>query len=642
MKTVASRFSIFPRTTAWAALLCLAGVLSYTDTRAQFREHPIVGSSSKEDISKPSPTARIKSNHLPITLPFWDDFSFTKALDPSDPSSGFPLDSLWRESKNVRINDGVGILPPSRNVASFDGLDSDGNVYDNDPNAIGIRDSLTSQPINLGLSGVSNGERTSVYLSFFYQWKGYGEAPDKSDYIRIDFFNASGEWINVATIQTVDGMDETVFYDTMIQVSGEQFFHENFQFRFRNFGRLAGRFDNWNVDYVYLNKGRSSSETDFDDGALGSSVGPIFGKYFSIPINHVSANSFSPFQFDVANLRGDDGLPDPYAYRTTGIFTNYSAGTPTTNTLLLTPEDRPIKEGNPLLAPFERYRATTLVADVPASSYIAGPDSADVKMKLEFLANDDGFYTVNDTISKVYKLRNYYAYDDGDAEYSVELVEPDDRVAVGFTLPEGVEDDLTAIDVYIPGYTLSGFTTGTFFVMSASEGLPNEVISSITQVIRRKETESFHRISLLSPIKVSGRFFVGWSGSFSSKIFVGLDKSSNSGDEVYVNPYGFWQPNTTLKGNIMIRPVFGVPGEVTGIENKSISLGIYPNPSSGSFYITGRPDAIEILSLSGAHQKFTTTEEDESLRVTVQATPGLYVVRLKKDSAISVRKIVIR
>lgn len=641
MKTAASRFSIFSTPGAWAAVLCFIAFFSYAETLAQFREHPIIRSAAAKGIAKPSAQARIKSNHAPLELPFWDDFSFTKAFSPADNSNGYPLDSIWRTSQTVRITNGVGVFPPSINVASLDGIDSLGNVYDPDPNAIGIRDSLTSQPINLSLSSVSMAERTSVYLSFFYQWKGNGEAPDKGDYIRVDFFSALDEWVNVATIQTVPNMEETLFYDTMLQVSGEQFFHENFQFRFRSFGRLSGRFDNWNLDYIYLNKGRSSAETDFDDGAISSSTGPIFGKFHSIPVDHVNANSFSPFQFDVANLRGDDGLPDPYAYRTTGVFTNYNAGAATTNTVLLTPEDRPIKEGDPLLEPFERYRATTLLVDVPSSTYITGPDSADVKMKVEFLANDDGFFTVNDTISNVYRLRDYYAYDDGDAEYSLELAEADDRVAIGFTLPDGIEDSITAIDVHIPGYTLSGFTTATFFVTGSSGGSPDEVISSITQVIRRKEDESFHRIALLSPVKVSGKFFIGWTGSFSSKIFVGLDKSSDSGDQIYVNSHGTWQPTAKIKGNVMIRPVFGVAGDVTAVEDNSISVDVYPNPSSGSFYITGRPDAIEIISTSGALQKFTTTESDERIHVTVHATPGLYVVRLRKSSAVTARKIVI-
>src|SRR3989337_981708 len=123
-------------------------------------------------------------------------------------------------------------------VTTFNGLDSTQNPYSDQVLSNGFRDTLTSQPIKL--NEVIEAERNSVYLSFFYQWYGNGEPPDPKDYMRVDFKNDQGIWESVATIQTLPSFQNDVFYDTLIKVDGERFFHESFQFRFMNFGRLSG------------------------------------------------------------------------------------------------------------------------------------------------------------------------------------------------------------------------------------------------------------------------------------------------------------------------------------------------------------------------------------------------------------------
>ena len=94
----------------------------------------------------------------------------------------------------------MGINPPSINVATFDGLDSAFLPYSQQVLTNGLRDSLVSQAIKLGVPGVAVGERNSVYLSFFYQWQGNGEAPDPDDYLQVEFRNDLGQWEKVMTI----------------------------------------------------------------------------------------------------------------------------------------------------------------------------------------------------------------------------------------------------------------------------------------------------------------------------------------------------------------------------------------------------------------------------------------------------------
>ena len=249
---------------------------------AQFERFPLQRK-NPTSISKPKNEV-VRKKGAPLSLPFWDDFSFTPINDTSNVESNIPLATLWAKSENVWINDGLGIFPPTINVASFDGLDVTGLPYSDQILANGFRDTLTSQPINL--AEVVGSDTNTVYLSFFYQWQGNGEPPDPSDYMRIEFKNNVGVWENVMTIYTKSTLDKTLFYDTIIQVAGNKFFHDAFQFRLKNYGRKSGPYDTWNIDYLYLNKGRTINDNSFPDRAAASSISSLFGQFYAVPVKH--------------------------------------------------------------------------------------------------------------------------------------------------------------------------------------------------------------------------------------------------------------------------------------------------------------------------------------------------------------------
>ena len=109
-----------------------------------------------------------------LQLPFFDDFTTTSAksgVDQPDPAR-------WQAGSGVYINNTMGFNQPTRNIATFDGLQANGRPYVRDnPLEQGYTDTLASKPINLaGLSAASG-----VYLSFYWQIKGLGELPDPGD-----------------------------------------------------------------------------------------------------------------------------------------------------------------------------------------------------------------------------------------------------------------------------------------------------------------------------------------------------------------------------------------------------------------------------------------------------------------------------
>ena len=125
-------------------------LLAFTAT-AQLVEFPITSQASAS--SKQSRTAR--TNTTPLNLPFWDDFSLADSVKAD----------LWQYGRSVFLNNGLGINPPSRNVVTFDGVDSLGKPYNvNDVLAKGLADKLVSQPIRMDL--VDPGLYNTVFFSF--------------------------------------------------------------------------------------------------------------------------------------------------------------------------------------------------------------------------------------------------------------------------------------------------------------------------------------------------------------------------------------------------------------------------------------------------------------------------------------------
>lgn len=123
----------------------------------------------------------------PISLPFWDDFSTIR--------NGYADSTLWQYGQSVWVNEGMGINPPSLNVATFDGLDSLGRPYNvNDILAKGYADKLISAPIRMDL--VAPAQQANIAITFFYEFKGNG-GPDPGDKFSLSFKNSTNEWDEV-------------------------------------------------------------------------------------------------------------------------------------------------------------------------------------------------------------------------------------------------------------------------------------------------------------------------------------------------------------------------------------------------------------------------------------------------------------
>ena len=92
----------------------------------------------------------------------------------------------------------------------------------------------------------------------------------------------------------------------------------------------------------------------------------------------------------------------------------------------------------------------------------------------------------------------------------------------------------------------------------------------------------------------------------------------------------------------MLRPVFGTGDPVNGTDETPKIFSVYPNPSTGSFFIGGNPDKVDIFTATGSQVPFAQERQDDELYVEMNGRPGMYLIRMSKGSVVETRKVIIR
>ena len=161
------------KTTFKIFVLALALGLSVVPAAAQEILTPFRTTTEKAPMTKGVAEARF--------LPFFDDFS---------QSNLYPDSTKWTDNA-VMVNDGFPLCPPNRNGATFDVLDANGRVYSYAISNPFVSEYLTS--VRIRLDSIMEPEpraltpADSVYLSFYYQPQGNGNAPEEQDSLVLQF-----------------------------------------------------------------------------------------------------------------------------------------------------------------------------------------------------------------------------------------------------------------------------------------------------------------------------------------------------------------------------------------------------------------------------------------------------------------------
>jgi hypothetical protein len=565
-----------------------------------------------------------------LSLPFFDDFSTTRI---------YPSKDRWVD-RSVFVNSSFPILPPSHGVATFDGLDQYGYPYNidgnNNPKPC---DTLTSLPLDL--DGFNEGD--SIYLSFYLQQKGVGENPESNDSFMVEFKKENNEWLRVwAKNADFDSFSVYPFKPYFIKVSDLNegtFFHDSFQFRFRNYGNRTGALDHWHLDYVYLNEGRTENDSILEDVGIHRQPKGLFKNYYSMPWRHYredrSLYRNGNIDYNVYNKSTTQQSPD--VYYVINDLTN-KKGIDSTRELRQQITDVPA---------FGRKSAAQ--ANLLPFAYFDNLENQNVKLELKLKVSSNSvnepieLLSDNDEYVMHQYFDNYLAYDDGSAEGGYGLKNTrQGAVALKFSLSRS--DTLKYIAFNFTGGNEVLPDQQKFNIIVWSRLFPEPIEEAkITSVkpIYTGLNNGFALYELAEPILVSTEFYIGWEQFSAFNLNVGVDldyrffNDNQPNPNLYFNAAGQWE-NSKIVGTPLIRPVFGSDATLSRndvwVENE---MTLYPNPAKDFIRLDFNEDVNGQLSIYNLQGQEVYTSNINKAQTQIDLSPyqnGMYLIRFKNEN----------
>lgn len=567
-------------------------------------------------------TANLRTTET-LAIPFWDDFA-----------QG--IDSLKWTLEGVSFTETIGNNAPSFGMVLFNGVDQNGRPYSLQIRDQGEGDYLTSKPFDLSI--LSPEESQTLFLSFFWQAGGKAEFPDGADDLTLQILDPAQNWITAWSQSGGDELDRENFTQEIIQILPE-WQHAGFQFRFFSSGRQSGPFDSWLLDYVYLNSGRSTSDLFTLDRALTQP-------------NQVYLNSYSAYPYFLFESYQEDNwtrisnefknLENRFRAMEYSILATDSSGQQLAAINTDTPFD-PVPDALERRLfdsrDFESLTPPEEETDVRFTTFLTSGDERLFEiMEGDTIWYDQVNFAVNDTVSSFFPLRDFFAYDRGQPDYAAGINQRSGQLVVRYTTPE---------EVYLKGISIL-FTNpaqaNQAIDIQVWDQLESRALLTKQEVIPDfRDGSQFIYYALDTNLQVSGEFYIGFTQFSNEFLHVGLDKSHDTGGEIYYNVGGGWVQNEEVKGSLMIRPHVSPSPSLIENEIPEESLRIYPNPVFDRLTIEGKIESIQVFDSFGREillerQK---TEKGEIINFG-NRLPGIYVLQISTPWGIESHRILIR
>jgi hypothetical protein len=587
---------------------------------AQFVTFGPVHRNSGAQLSSTSLEARQTAT---TTIPFWDDFS--KGIQTSK----------WI-AKGASYTETIGNKAPSLGMALFNGVDELGRAYSLQEKDQGESDYLTSVPLDL--SGIEASQKASLYLSFYWQAGGKAEVPDSNDRLSLQVLTPAGTWLTVWEKRGGETLDRTRFAQEIIAILPE-WQHANFQFRFFSNGRQSGPFDSWLLDYVYLNTQRTATNLSYPDRALTLPTSVRLGDFGAYPWELVQKhqksnwstvknefqnleNRFKAMEFSVT-LRDSSGT-ELLPINSTTPFNPVPNALERRSIVSRTFSEIPVPS-----KPGDLFFETSLVTGDGLLTTINGTDTT------RFAQVD---FRDNDRVSTRFSLRDYFAYDQGNADYTAGINQRSGQLAVAYKTPEPVF--LTGISIDFNNARQVDQVLD-LVIWSALDKKP--LYTQEVVIPAKKSGQNIQYFSLKETVPVSGTFYVGFTQFTNDFLQVGLDKTQNFGDRIYYNVGGGWVQNKDVNGALLIRPHVSLSGKAGGTLSPENIFQVYPNPAVEEVMVEGKFTYLQVLDSFGREITLPHMARNtgEVLNFKDQQ-PGLYLIKVVHDLGITSFRILVK
>lgn len=607
-----------------------------------------------------SSTAISRAADDTLDLPFFDDFSepFSRLRNLGD---DYPNPSLW-QGNTVYVNNHMAINPISQGVATFDGLNERGRAYAFGLSVPTLSDSLTSNCIRLASAP------DTVYLSFFYQAQGMGNAPEFEDLLVLEFKDTADRWQQVWDANGYI-LEDFKFNRVMIPILDERYLFDGFQFRFTNYASLSGNVDHWHIDYVELDGGRTKTDTVIRDVAQMSQTSfiPELGyaqtgtysllkEYASMPWQH--------YQENVEGFMGDTAYMVLRNNDTTALQTSISLQIFDHTGALrydVLEREAPVFAGR--ICGNEQNTCNVIGgssnffsnfdSDVPSFPTDQEISSDSTFFELHFTLGVNDNLSVNDVRVEKQEFYNYYAYDDGTAEaaYGLGELENVGRVAVKYNIKK--QDILRSIQLYLNPVEFDLSQVPVKLAVWFGNEQPEDTLWTSPSLFLNytDHINYFYHYFLDRELQVNANsnIWVGWiqQPATNQKFSIGFDQRTDNSDKVFFNLGTTWS-QSSIPGSVMIRPVFGQEYSWVGVEEneKDSQLLIYPNPSTGTVHLQEQYGGqltnatVQVFDLSGraVHQQ---TGNLKTLTLD-HLTSGTYILRVETEKGIFTQRIILQ
>lgn len=539
-------------------------------------------------------------------------------------------DAFWLDDQAYH-NYRFAVEPPSLGVVTFDGLDENGYPYAIGTTLTNYADFLTSKPLDLSLVNAAD----SVYFSFLFQSEGFGDVPEVTDSLVLEFYAKDlDQW---KRIWSTSGESVSDFQIGHIRITDPIYFEKGFQFRFKNYGALSGMLDIFNIDYVHLRALSGYQDTVFKDLAFVYPIGSLLKTYTSVPWDHFKNNSIGKMN-DVAAITMHNGAVIQ-ANNEDGLIEVSYTGLPEGNYLL---NGQTLAGGG---APFNYQPGITsysfhdlsggYVYDVAKLGNYQTFDILATASTPTTTAND---HTLNDSTTGLQHFSNYYSYDDGSAEAAYGPTGVQSRLAIKYSAYEA--DSIIGVNIhFVP--SVNDVTNNLFLltVWGDDGGEPGTILyqddffspRQPEYGSSRNEFKTYYfQDTLKVPVGMS--YFIGWRQNDSDRLNVGLDKNLDNSSNTYysVNNEVTWV-QSSISGSVMIRPIYSTSMDVElGVEEVESEpiVHLYPNPTADEVNISIENklyEGVEVYSIQGT-MIYDTYESKISL---TNFPGGVYFFKLK-------------